>query len=136
MISCVHSSHCMKSVLYMKHTLLWFQVSIQGVMKPNRRREENTPTDWNNVAVMPIKRTLYLNFFNWLLKYTNIYLLFTPTLNKSICAHFFSHTHTQLLPDQRALHCQVELGQYYNSQSVGEGLCVVIHFKSCKCSYR
>lgn len=34
------------------------------------------------------------------------------------------------------MHCQVELGQYYNSRSVGEELCVVIHFKSWECSYR
>lgn len=33
-------------------------------------------------------------------------------------------------------HCQEQRGQYYNSRSVGEGVCAVIHSKSSECSSR
>lgn len=66
-------------------------------------------------------------------------------LSESICAQpppprAPPHTHTHTLAarskSQKAMHCQVELGQYYNSQCVSEGLCVVIHFRSWECSNR
>ena len=76
-------------------------------------------------------------------------MLLAPTHSKSICAQCSSHTHTHApahahthththprSKSQIAMHCQVEPGQYYNSRSVGEGLCEVIHFKSAECSYR
>lgn len=111
-------------------TTLWLQVC------EHRRREY---TDLLRLCGCSyINRPLYLNFFNCLLRYTNIYLIALRShTEKSQYVLSVPPTHTTAArsKSQIAMHCQVEPGQYYNSRSVGEGLCVVIHFKSWECSY-
>lgn len=94
-----------------------------------------------------INTPLHPSFFSYSRESANIYLI-------ALCSENWAsqyvlspplpgpppptHTHTLAArsKSQKAMHCQVELGQYYNSQCVSEGLCVVIHFRSSECSNR
>lgn len=100
----------------------------------NRRREHTCLLKW--YGCLFINRPLYLNFFNCPLRYLSHSSLLPLWISQYVLSVPPTHTIAARSKSQIDMHCQVELGQYYNSRPVGEGLCVVIHFKSWECSYR
>ncbi len=101
---------------------------------PNGRREYTYLL--KRCGCLFINRPLYLNFFNCPLRYLSHSSLLPHWISQYVLSVPPTHTIAARSKSQIDMHCQVELGQYYNSRPVGEGLCVVIHFKSWECSYR